>query len=154
MTRKLTGGCQCGHVRYEITGAPLTFYICHCTECQKQSSSAFGMSMTVRRAETRIIQGEMKIWQRPTDSGNRLSCYFCPECGTRLFHARSGTSEIWNLKAGSLDDTSWLQPAGHIWTKSAQKWVHIPEHTLNYEAQPETKDALGAAWAKQQGGAD
>lgn len=148
MPDPLTGGCQCGHVRYEITGRPLTFYACHCTECQKQSSSAFGLSMTVRRNETRIIGGPMKTWERPADSGSRLTCHFCPECGVRLFHARSGTNDIWNLKAGTLDDTSWLQPAGHIWTGSAQKWVHIPDHTLNYAAQPESKAALEQAWAK------
>ena len=145
---KLTGGCQCGHVRYEITGKPLTFYICHCTECQKQSSSAFGMSMTVRCDETRIISGQMKIWERSADSGSRLTCHFCPECGTRLFHSRTGASDIWNLKAGSLDDTSWLEPVGHIWTKSAQNWVHIPDHTLNYEGQPDSKRALNEAWDK------
>ena len=43
----LEGGCQCGAVRYAISAAPLTLYCCHCTECQAQSSSAFGMSMLV-----------------------------------------------------------------------------------------------------------
>ena len=39
-----TGGCQCGAVRYEVTGPPIKLYVCHCTECQRQSGSAFGMS--------------------------------------------------------------------------------------------------------------
>ena len=45
------GGCQCGDVRYEITGDPLALYICHCRECQKQSASAFGMSLEVKRSD-------------------------------------------------------------------------------------------------------
>ena len=42
-----TGGCQCGAVRYAIGGAPLALYVCHCRECQKQSASAFGISLEV-----------------------------------------------------------------------------------------------------------
>jgi hypothetical protein len=50
------------------------------------------------------------------------------------------------LRPGGLDDTSWLQPIGHIWTRSAQPWVSIPEGTLNYEDQPQDYTALIQAW--------
>jgi len=56
------------------------------------------------------------------------------------------------IKAGTLDDRSWLRPIGHIWTASAQSWVAIPGETLNYRHQPESYDDLAAAWQNQSRG--
>jgi hypothetical protein len=77
MTHPYTGGCQCGQIRYEIRAEPLTLYVCHCQECQKQSSSAFGMSMPVPRDAVVILQGQPKQWQRVSDSGRDVICFFC-----------------------------------------------------------------------------
>ncbi|MBW4489477.1 MAG: GFA family protein [Trichocoleus desertorum ATA4-8-CV12] len=136
MTAPYSGGCQCGQIRYEIRAEPLTLYACHCKECQKQSSSAFGLSMPVPRAAVVILQGQPKQWQRVSDSGREVSCLFCGECGTRLFHNPARNAKITNVKAGTLDDTSWLKPVGNLWTQSSQKWVILSEQMLNYEAQP------------------
>jgi hypothetical protein len=136
MTVSYTGGCQCGQIRYEIQAEPLTLYACHCQECQKQSSSAFGMSMSVPRDAVVMLQGQPKQWKRASDSGRGVTCLFCGECGTRLFHNPARNSQITNVKPGTLDDTSWLKPAGNLWTKSSQKWIVMSEQLLNYEAQP------------------
>jgi hypothetical protein len=143
-----TGGCQCGAVRYRITGWPLTLYCCHCSECQRQSASAFGMSMRVARVDVEIDLDAMAQWIR--DEGKRTEAHgrFCPACGVRIMHDRPD-SEAVTVKAGTLDDRSWLRPVGHIWTASAQSWVAIPGDTLNYERQPESYDDLVAAWRKQ-----
>jgi hypothetical protein len=136
MAAPYTGGCQCGQIRYEIRAEPLTLYVCHCKECQKQSASAFGMSMPVPRAAVVILQGQPKQWQRVGDSGRQVSCFFCGECGTRLFHQPSRNAEITNIKPGTLDDTRWLRPVGHVWTRSSQEWVILNEQMLNYDTQP------------------
>src|SRR5690242_19233080 len=122
MSVRMSGGCQCGAIRYEILDEPKTLYLCHCTQCQRQSSSAFGMSLTVARSSLRIT-GAPKSWTRDADSGKAVVCLFCGECGTRLFHDRPSAADVINVKAGTLDDTSWLAPVGHLWTKSAQAWV-------------------------------
>jgi hypothetical protein len=147
----LTGGCQCGAVRYRITGWPLTLYCCHCSECQRQSASAFGMSMRVARADVEIDPDALSFWIR--DAGKITEAYgrFCPDCGVRIMHDRPD-SEAVTIKAGTLDDRSWLRPVGHIWTASAQPWVAIPGETLNCEGQPDSYDDLVAAWQKQSGG--
>jgi len=152
MTKKLTlpdlplmGGCQCGAVRYKLCGPPVVFYICHCTECQKQSSGAFGQSLQVRRNDLKV-EGKLHVWQRSSDSRNLVAGEFCPECGSRLFHRREGYQDRLNIKAGTLDDTSWLWPAGHIWTKSKQPWVDLSETMLDYPGQPENFDALTERW--------
>ena len=64
---QLAGGCQCGAVHYEIRGQPKSLYVCHCRECQKQSASAFGISVIIKRADFRITRGEVKVWSRATD---------------------------------------------------------------------------------------
>ncbi len=142
----LTGGCQCGAVRYALAGPPVVFYICHCTECQTQSASAFGESFRIRGADL-TVTGEVKTFTRDATSGSAVACDFCPDCGTRLFHRRTAYTETLNLKAGTLDDTSWLKPAGHIWISSKQPWVKLPDDALVYERQPRDKDAaLIARW--------
>jgi hypothetical protein len=141
----VSGGCQCGAVRYRLKGAPVTFYLCHCTECQKQSSSAFGESVRVRARDVET-DGETKSFTRTSENGNGVECRFCLNCGTRLFHLRPGYGEFLNVKGGSLDDTSWLKPAGHIWTRSKQPHVIIPEDAVCYPGQPESDDELEKRW--------
>lgn len=53
-----------------------------------------------------------------------------------------------SVKPGTLDEKSWLQPVGHLWTKSKQPWMNIPPDTVNYEGQPPDFDALMSAWQK------
>lgn len=141
----LTGGCQCGKVRFRLHGAPVVFYCCHCTECQKQSSSAFGESVRVHVADLET-EGVPRTFVRPTASGSTLECSFCPDCGTRLFHRRDAYADTLNIKGGAFDDTSWLVPAGHIWTRSKQGFVSIPDDVLAYEEQPPDYDALAGRW--------
>ena len=142
----LTGSCQCRAVRYAIDAEPLTVYACHCTECQKLSASAFSLSMVVPRNAVRITQGAPREWLRRHDSGRLISCILCGECGSRLFHNPHGNAQITIVKPGTLDDTGWLDPVGHIWTRSAQRWVDIPEDTVNYETQPPDMSRLIEAW--------
>ncbi len=141
----IQGGCQCGAVRYTLRAPPVVFYICHCSECQTQSSSGFGESMRVRKADLEI-SGALHQYERPSASGGVVG-EFCPNCGTRLFHGRGAYKDTLNIKAGTLDDTSWLRPAGHIWTQSKQPWVKIGANELAYARQPEDGyAALTARW--------
>jgi hypothetical protein len=146
MNIPFTGSCQCGQVRYEVSAKPLTVYLCHCKECQKQSSSAFGMSLTVPRNALTILEGEVKTWTREANSGREVACLFCGNCGTRLFHDRAYSKETINIKAGTLDDTSWLEPVGNLWTKSAQPWIDISDKLLNHEGQPDEVNTLWERW--------
>jgi hypothetical protein len=131
-TSPLTGGCQCGAVRYEITVTPEALYVCHCRECRKQSASAFGISLVVPRAGFRLLQGSVKSWSRQTDSGHFLNCLFCPECGSRIWHERAGGAETITVKGGSLDQPLDLDSAIHVWTSRKLPGVIIPEHAAQY----------------------
>jgi hypothetical protein len=119
----MPGGCQCGNVRYEIAGPPVELVVCHCKECQRQSGSAFGMSLFVADGGFRLTAGELKSFQVTCNSGRVKTCAFCADCGTRIYHSTGGTI---SLKPGTLDDTRWLRPTHHYWTRRKQPWVVIP----------------------------
>ena len=71
------GSCQCGKVKYQICGEPIILYRCHCTECQKQAGSGFGMSMWVKNKDFKITEGALKQFIRIADSGGKIVCFFC-----------------------------------------------------------------------------
>jgi len=70
------GGCQCGTIRYRLTAEPLMLYICHCSDCQKQSASAFGMSLRMRPGDIEFVQGleAMQSWDTRSQNPRIVSC--------------------------------------------------------------------------------
>src|SRR5205823_13191537 len=102
-----TGGCQCGKIRYEITAAPQLVYTCHCTDCQRLTSSAFSMGLVVADQAFRLMGVEPRSLQRTADSGRVNTRLVCPECGSWVCGTpRQGVVRV---RAGTLDDTSWLR---------------------------------------------
>jgi len=132
-----TGRCQCGELRYESAGEPIALYVCHCRECQKQSASAFGMSLEVSRAGLRVTRGTPKFWTRAADSGRRVKCAFCPHCGSRLWHQREEPSETLTIKAGSLDEPVDISTAIHIWTSRKLPGMAIPAAVRQFLQEPD-----------------
>lgn len=149
MEQVLEGKCQCGGITYRVTGEVATLFACHCTECQRQSSSAFGMALWIKDPQVKVLTGKLKEWTRSLPSGRQMSCQFCPDCGTRLFHQTLGQTQFMSIKPGTLNDTSWLQPVGHIWTQSKQTWVALAEGTVQCAGNPDSFDVLLDAWATQ-----
>lgn len=143
----LTGGCQCGAVRFELRAPPVVFYLCHCTVCQSQSASAFGQSVKVRTNDV-TIRGDLAVYNTESAAGRPKICEFCPTCGVRIAHGRRPGAETFNLKGGLFDDRRWLFPAGHIWTSSKQPFVAIAADELQYPHQPPDYEALTARWRK------
>ena len=127
-----TGRCQCGEVHYESSGEPLATYVCHCLECQKQSASAFGISLYVPKLDFRVTQGIPKYWYRHADSGNKIKCAFCPTCGSRLWHELESTPTMISIKAGSLDEPIDISTAIHVWIKRKLPGIVIPKETKTY----------------------
>ena len=97
-----------GSVRYQITANPLTLYVCHCTECQRQSGSAFALSLAVAREALVVLEGAPAVWRRELEGGRIIDCLFCGACGVRLFHNPERNPRASIVKPGTLDDTTWL----------------------------------------------
>jgi len=121
-----SGGCQCGAVRYEISAAPDATYVCHCTDCQRQSGSAFAMAIRVPMEHFRLLHGTLKKFMRRCDSGRSMDCLFCPECGTRIYHVSERFPHYRSIKPGTLDDQRWNKPTHHLFVRSKLPWVQIP----------------------------
>ena len=142
----MTGGCPCGAIRYQIASFPLLLYTCNCTNCQTASGSAFALNMPVLARDFHILQGEPKGWHHLSPKGVPVTSRFCGDCGGRIYGERAKRPEIVNLRAGTLDDTSWLVPAAHLFLRSAQAWVEPAVDAACYETQPEDFSALMPAW--------
>ena len=128
-----TGGCQCGAVRYEITEEPQLVYTFHCTDCQRLTSTAFSMGVVVPERALRLSGVEPRRLTRTADSGRINTRLVCPQCGTWVCSLpRDGVHRV---RAGTLDDTSWLRPTRHIWTRSKQPWITLPEGDEVFEKQ-------------------
>ena len=140
MKLPLTGGCQCGALRYEVSEIPAMTYTCHCTDCQRLSGSAFTVAITVSDSAFRLTKGEPVLRQRIADSGRTVTRWLCPECGGWIAGGPQPGIEpgqvIRRVRAGTLDDTSWLRPTAHFWTRSKQPWVILPEGDHMFETQP------------------
>ena len=134
MKLPLTGGCQCGKCRYEIAAAPIVVYACHCTACQNHTGSAFSMALLVEEAAFKLSGLEPRLIHRAADSGRTVTRLVCPECGSWICNATRPDGR--RVRAGTLDDTSWLRPTLHFWTRSKQPWVTLPEGGQIFETQP------------------
>jgi hypothetical protein len=144
----MTGGCARGAIRYEIISFPLLLYSCHCTDCQTISGSAFALNMPVATTGFRIVTGQPKAWRRLSPSGGEVVSWFCGDCGGRLYGERQSRPESMTIRAGTLDDTSWLAPSAHLFMKSAQPWLQpaLSSDTQCHETSPPDCRALARKW--------
>ncbi len=140
------GSCQCGEVRYRVSGESVNLFACHCTQCQEQSSSAFGMALWISNYTVDELIGELKKWSRRTATGFVLSAEFCNTCGTRIFHSHSASPSVLSIKPGTLNDTKLLNPIAHIWTSESQQWMQFPEGCLRYSENPPGFEEMTDAW--------
>ena len=93
-----------------------------------------------------LLRGEPRRYAVTSSDGRQKNGRFCGECSTRLWGEPLKFPQVAVLQPGTLDDTSWLWPIGHIWTRSAQPWISIPKDTLNFEGQPEDPLVPINAW--------
>jgi hypothetical protein len=121
---QISGGCLCGKVRYETEAAPVLTGVCHCRNCQKQAGSAFSINVAVPK-QALSIKGTLKTYADKGDSGKAVSRRFCPDCGSPIISEAEALPDVVIIKAGTLDDTSWLNPTTEIFCDSAQPWVQL-----------------------------
>jgi hypothetical protein len=122
----IKGGCLCGEIRYEAASEPLMTAVCHCTHCQKQSGTAFGLVVAVPK-ESFLLQGEIKTYHDQGDSGLPVDRSFCPNCGSLITTNAAVMGDLTFIKAGTLDDTSWVKPSMQMLCSSGQEWVKFDE---------------------------
>lgn len=133
---KLKGGCMCGKVRYDSAAEPAMTAVCHCTDCQKQSGSALSIIVAVPPDQI-SFDGALTLYEtQGLESGQAVNRHFCANCGSPLYSAVDSMPGIIFIKAGTLDDTSWLAPDMNIWCETAQPWVKIDESLPMFPRNP------------------
>lgn len=118
---RVTGSCHCGEVRYEAEVDPPTVGICHCTDCQRLTGSAYRVTAAARPESFRLLAGEAKRYRKMGDSGRPSDQYFCGTCGSPLWR-ESADGEI-SLRLGCIDQRSALSPTHQSYRKSALPFV-------------------------------
>jgi hypothetical protein len=134
---RLTGGCLCGAVRYEITGAEQIALSCHCRDCQYIAGGAPSHAMVVLSKDLTVTKGEAEEYWSLSARGNRVARLFCGRCGTPLFGKNEKHLQYLAVKPGSLDDPSGFRPQANIWTQSAQPWHHLDAAMPRFKRNPE-----------------
>ncbi len=118
------GKCFCGHIEYAAEVDPKSALICHCSDCQNHSGTAYGVVVGIVDEQFRLRSGELKFYEKIADSGNVRVLAFCPECGTRIYARTPGdSSKFFGLRVGTVRQRDQLKPRLQIWCQSAQDWV-------------------------------
>jgi hypothetical protein len=126
----IDGGCHCGYITFEAEVDPAAVRICHCTDCQTLSGSAYRVTAPARAETLRLLSGEPTIYVKTADSGNKRAHAFCPRCGTPIYAAAVTNPQSYGIRVGTIRQRALLRPRIQIWCRSALDWA------MNVEALP------------------
>ena len=136
-----SGSCQCGAINYAVNTEPLFTYACHCSSCQKRTGSAFSLGLVIATAALQL-DGTLTAWSRVSQEGTTNTRYSCADCGNIIYGIGDNAPELAKLQAGTLEDTSAVEPEVHMWTVRKQPWVRLPSRVHQFETPPEDPLAL------------
>ena len=126
--RSYTGACLCGTISYRIDVSDEVVAVhCHCDDCRRATGSAFATVLGVPEGDFHLLVGYPKGYRVTGASGGAVERQFCVDCGSPLFTIAALSPGVVFVKAGSLDDASWLHPALACWTDRAQAWGNVSE---------------------------
>lgn len=130
----LRGSCQCGGVRYEISGALRGALNCHCSMCRKLQGSAFRSRAAVKAADFRWVQGEELITWYESSPGNHRG--FCRVCGSPLLSRFDFDPSVHGLPLGALDDDPGVKPKLHVFVADKAPWFDITDELPQHPGLP------------------
>jgi hypothetical protein len=121
---RIDGACHCKAITYEAEIDPNEVEICHCTDCQVTSASAFRVVVPALAEHFRILTGKPKNYTKIAESGRKRWLGFCSECGTQIY-ATSADEEtkVYNVRVGTVRQRNQLPPKHQYWCQSALPWV-------------------------------
>jgi len=123
---KIHGSCHCGFIKFEAEADPEKVTMCHCTDCQTSTGTAFRTNVPVDGKTFRMIAGEPTIYIKTTaESGTPRAQTFCPKCGTPLYSTSPGPGPkaAYMVRIGILRERDQMPPKRQIWWRSARPWV-------------------------------
>ena len=134
---KIDGRCHCGYISYEAEIEPEKVVICHCTDCQTLSGSAFRTVALTRENAFRILSGEPKIYVKTGEGGTKRVQSFCPECGTPIYSSTIGDGpKVYGVRVGTVRQRDQLVPKIQLWCRSSQRWLADLRAARQIDTQP------------------
>lgn len=121
---KIDGSCLCGFITYEAEINSDDVSICHCTDCQTLSGSAFRVGVPIPEADFTLLSGEPKTYVKTAESGGKRAQVFCPECGSALYSTSVGEGpKVFRVRVTGSNQRHDFTPNSQGWFRSAHKWV-------------------------------
>jgi hypothetical protein len=120
---KVEGSCHCGQIAYEATVDPTRVVICHCTDCEVLTGSAYRVTVPAAKAEFVLRTGEPKEYVKTADSGAKRVHAFCSNCGSPVYSSAVEDPQSYSLRVGCLHQRALLLPAKQQWCASALPWA-------------------------------
>jgi hypothetical protein len=117
------GSCLCGAITFDADIDPDKVRICHCTDCQNQTGSAYRTNVPAQREAFRLTSGSPKIWVKTAASGSKRAQAFCAECGSSIYSTAADGSTGYMLRVGTLRQRALLSPKVQQWCRSALPWA-------------------------------
>lgn len=133
----ITGACHCKAIRFEADIDPATAGVCHCTDCQILSGTAFRATVRAVPGTLRWLAGTPRVYTKTAESGNLREQAFCEHCGTPLYAVSPGPEpRVYSLRVGAIDQRAEIQPLRQIWTRSRLPWLGELATLPHLEKQP------------------
>jgi hypothetical protein len=120
---KVDGRCHCGQIRYQAEIDESKVTICHCTDCQTLTGTAYRVSVPAAAAGFVLLTGAPKIYVKTADSGNQRAQAFCSDCGTPIYASDTKNPQTFALRVGTLAQRAALSAKHQIWFHSALPWA-------------------------------
>jgi len=133
---KIDGACHCGYITYEALVDPDRAAICHCTDCQILSGTAFRTAIPAPGKTFKILTGKPKIYLKTAESGRPRAQAFCPECGTQIYASDPGDSPFYFVRIGTTRQRMELVPRIQVWCRSRLSWLDNLDDIESVERQP------------------
>jgi hypothetical protein len=131
--------CCCGSLHLDVTGEPAIVGACHCMECQRRTGSALSIAALFPKAQVHI-EGPRKLYQRGSDSGQKVEFQFCPNCGSTVFWHVEFAPDLVAIAFGAFADQSLPSPTVSIWEATKYPWVNIDHELTRFERQFQPED--------------
>lgn len=120
----ITGSCHCGEINFEANINPNNVLICHCSDCQKLSGTAFRTVVVSEPNGMTFLKGQPKEYIKVAESGNQRAQGFCEHCGSALYAtAVDKSNRVYGIRVGTVDQRNELIPHSHIWHRSSVPWL-------------------------------
>jgi hypothetical protein len=145
------GKCLCGQVRFQLNAEPLTFYACHCTDCQRRSGGALLLSMWVHLESLEVLEGSPLLVSSIASDGRERKNRVCPACQVRLWSEPVNRPKLAILRPSTLHQSKDFTPIAHQFVRSALPWFVFPEGVTRYETSPEDPTELVRLWRESKG---